>query len=315
VALTLMRSWSGTFEVDMSEAELERGEREAVEREKALMREAEQVEQIASGLATRIVALRSRVAGAASAPQTASLTAELSTIQVPETKRPASWAAAIEARVAALRARHAAHDALEQETSKRSKSLSKFAATAAHVEAMVTEAERWMKGAVEQRNALAKTVIRARAASDLERAMSGFESSESAPIPLTQVAAPKAQTAPTLVPSPAERRAHSRVSIETEVSMESDSNFFAGFAEDISAGGLFVATHSYQPVGTPIDLSFRIGRASINAQAVVRWVREVDDKNPDMVPGMGVQFTSLPAGAQDAILRFVESREPLFYAD
>jgi uncharacterized protein (TIGR02266 family) len=105
------------------------------------------------------------------------------------------------------------------------------------------------------------------------------------------------------------------VRLQTDVSIESDSNFYAGFSEDISAGGLFVATHRYAAIGTEIDASFVLGGIRIEASGVVRWVREVDDKNPGMTPGMGIQFSSLPEGAQAEIERFVRTREPIFYAD
>jgi hypothetical protein len=43
-------------------------------------------------------------------------------------------------------------------------------------------------------------------------------------------------------------------------------------------------------------------------------VRDVNDGDPEQFPGLGVQFTALPSDAEAAIHRFVQEREPLFYA-
>ena len=40
------------------------------------------------------------------------------------------------------------------------------------------------------------------------------------------------------------RRRHLRYAVELDVSMSSEHNFYAGFAENLSEGGVFVATHS-----------------------------------------------------------------------
>jgi hypothetical protein len=70
------------------------------------------------------------------------------------------------------------------------------------------------------------------------------------------------------------------------------------------------------PIGTQVDLSFSLPSGErIQAQGVVRWVREVNDKDPDSMPGLGVQFTRLEDDARAAIERFVASREPMFYAE
>jgi hypothetical protein len=65
-----------------------------------------------------------------------------------------------------------------------------------------------------------------------------------------------------------------------------------------------------------VDLHFTLpGGKRIDAKGVVRWTREVNDRTPDIFPGVGVQFTDLPAEAATAIRSFVSEREPLFFAD
>jgi hypothetical protein len=51
------------------------------------------------------------------------------------------------------------------------------------------------------------------------------------------------------------RRAHARCGVDLEVSLGSEHNFYAGLAENISAGGVFVATHMVKPVGELVELT------------------------------------------------------------
>ena len=112
------------------------------------------------------------------------------------------------------------------------------------------------------------------------------------------------------------RREHDRFSVDLEVNVQSEHNFYAGLAENLSAGGLFIATHKLQKVGSKIELSLRMPDSEEVFQIVgeVRWVR-LFNEHSDTSPGLGVRFTDLPAGASDAINRFLAQREPLFFDD
>lgn len=117
-------------------------------------------------------------------------------------------------------------------------------------------------------------------------------------------------------PAPQSQRVQQRVKMQAAVDFGSDNNFFSGFSGNISDGGLFVATVKHLAIGTQIDLNFSLPSGErIQAQGVVRWVREVNDKDSDSMPGLGVQFTRLDETAQAAIERFVASREPMFYVE
>ena len=108
----------------------------------------------------------------------------------------------------------------------------------------------------------------------------------------------------------------SRVRMQASVDLESESNFFQGFSTNLSEGGLFVATVQMLPRGTQVDLHFTLpGGKKIDARGVVRWTREVNDRTPDIFPGVGVQFVDLLPEAASAIRGFVTEREPLFFAD
>jgi len=111
-------------------------------------------------------------------------------------------------------------------------------------------------------------------------------------------------------------RSTTRFPLQTQVDLSSDSNVFTGFSTNLSEGGLFVATLSVLPVGTPVDLTFTLpGKVRIAVRGEVRWIREIDDRTPDVFPGVGVRFLDLTAEASAALHRFVASREPLFYPD
>ncbi|MEI9941461.1 MAG: TIGR02266 family protein [Pseudomonadota bacterium] len=124
------------------------------------------------------------------------------------------------------------------------------------------------------------------------------------------------QRADSLAPDDCVRREHERFSVDLQVSVLSEHNFYAGLAENISAGGLFIATHQLQKVGSRIELSLRMPESEEVFQIVgeVRWVR-LYNEHSDTSPGLGVRFTELPPGAAAAIGRFLGQREPLFFDD
>ena len=112
------------------------------------------------------------------------------------------------------------------------------------------------------------------------------------------------------------RREHERFAVDLQVSVLSEHNFYAGLAENISAGGLFIATHQLQKVGSRIELNVRMpdSDAVFHIVGEVRWVR-VYNEHSDTSPGFGVRFSELPPGAAAAIDRFLDKREPLFFDD
>lgn len=115
---------------------------------------------------------------------------------------------------------------------------------------------------------------------------------------------------------PAPKRSSPRVRMQAQVDFESEDNFFNGFSSNISDGGLFVATVNVLPLGTSVDVGFTLPTGErIECKGVVRWVREVDDRNPDSHPGMGVQFVDLEERSASAIEQFIQQREPMFYVE
>lgn len=113
----------------------------------------------------------------------------------------------------------------------------------------------------------------------------------------------------------AHRREHSRFHVDLDVTVGSDHNFYAGFAENLSAGGVFIATHKLKPVGSKIELAINLpDGVQLRAEGEVRWIRVFNEQS-DTPPGMGVRFDNLPEAAVGLIQAFLERRDPLFFDD
>jgi type IV pilus assembly protein PilZ len=117
-------------------------------------------------------------------------------------------------------------------------------------------------------------------------------------------------------PESANRRGNARFKVELTVSVSSAHNFYQGFAENLSRGGLFVATHQARPVGEDLELSIHLGQDDepICAMGKVCWVRDFSEHS-DVSPGLGVKFTNLSSDDEKKILKFLETREPIFFDD
>jgi len=115
---------------------------------------------------------------------------------------------------------------------------------------------------------------------------------------------------------PSQRREHARYKVELDVSLGSDHNFYVGFVENMSTGGVFIATHLLRAVGEVFDLAIHVpsSEAMISGTGEVRWVREYSERS-NVPPGMGVRFIHLEPGSLEAIEQFLARREPIFFDD
>ncbi len=117
-------------------------------------------------------------------------------------------------------------------------------------------------------------------------------------------------------PGGIERRKHCRVPMEADVNFQGLSNFYTGFAEDISCGGLFVSSYCLQPIGTQVDLNFTLPNGYVvNTPGQVRWLRDIRDPDDDTSPGMGIMFEGLKSEDKKQIEAFIRERSPLFFDD
>jgi uncharacterized protein (TIGR02266 family) len=109
-------------------------------------------------------------------------------------------------------------------------------------------------------------------------------------------------------------RTSPRFNIALEVGIFSESNLYVGFTENMSAAGIFVATHVLRPIGTSIEVNVLFpGRAEpVRLHGEVRWLREFVPGS-DQWPGMGIRFDGL-SPAEDALMReFLRKRDPIFF--
>ena len=87
---------------------------------------------------------------------------------------------------------------------------------------------------------------------------------------------------------------------------------FTGKCLDISGGGMFIETQADIPVGTLINLQFKLPDgpvSSILCSGEVTWVNRKPNPMKSHYPnGLGVKFVGLPEPAHKSILRFSEKQ-------
>lgn len=112
-----------------------------------------------------------------------------------------------------------------------------------------------------------------------------------------------------------DRRQQSRVSVKVGVTMNSDSNVYVGLTDNVSKGGLFIATYDLLAIGRTIELEFRLPEHEepIEVQAEVRWHRPESDPDNGAPRGFGARFVDLDDGDRERLEAFVEDREPMFH--
>ncbi|HXT95314.1 MAG TPA: TIGR02266 family protein [Polyangia bacterium] len=113
-------------------------------------------------------------------------------------------------------------------------------------------------------------------------------------------------------------RAAERFDLEVKVDLESDHNFYTGLTQNISSGGLFIATSAIRKIGDRITLQFSLPGTPdlVSVETEVRWIRENSALHRvDGATGMGVRFVNLSPVASAAITKFLESRDSLYYDD
>ncbi|MBM4355235.1 MAG: hypothetical protein FJ109_15865 [Deltaproteobacteria bacterium] len=152
-------------------------------------------------------------------------------------------------------------------------------------EALVSVAEeadssvRKRMDAVEVVRGRARTVI-ARRKAVVNRPPEGFE--ETLPFePLVEV----------LSSDPAERRRHPRGNLSIEIRLQNPHRLLAGSSENVSVGGVFVATNEAFELGSLVSLTLRLPNGlTVRADGVVSWIRE---RSSGTFPGIGVEFLAL----------------------
>ena len=117
--------------------------------------------------------------------------------------------------------------------------------------------------------------------------------------------------------TPTDERIADRKTYQIEVSGNSAHQFFTGFSENISAGGLFIATYQTLPIGSRFPISFRIPGVEheFDSTVEVRWLREYDESQPELTAGMGVRFLSLTSRESEVLTELVRKMDTIFFVD
>jgi uncharacterized protein (TIGR02266 family) len=113
---------------------------------------------------------------------------------------------------------------------------------------------------------------------------------------------------------PKNRRLAPRYAVAVEVTLESEHNFFTGLTQDLSAGGVFVATNSRPVIGERVQVRITLPTSPtpLDILTVVRWVRMRDLPGGGGKAGVGLLFVELSPEARRAIEAFLTQRESLF---
>jgi hypothetical protein len=117
---------------------------------------------------------------------------------------------------------------------------------------------------------------------------------------------------------PAQAMIGDKLHITADLGAQSPTNFYKGLSGNdiVDHGGLFVSTYMIPKIGTSIRLKVSLpGGYEFEADANVRWARDVRDASSDAPPGFGAQFTNITPEARQLIYRYVRNREPLFHDD
>jgi uncharacterized protein (TIGR02266 family) len=103
------------------------------------------------------------------------------------------------------------------------------------------------------------------------------------------------------------KRKAARLHHEIPVAYKSVGSFLTDWATNISHGGLFINTRKPLPVGTAVKILIQLPgeRFPSHLEGKVTRVTEFDNSH-NMVPGMGIEFTSLDQARRDELGRFVE---------
>lgn len=101
----------------------------------------------------------------------------------------------------------------------------------------------------------------------------------------------------------------SRIPIRFLVSFEIDSCFYVGLSENLSEGGVFIATRGVGSVGSRIDLGIMLpDQEPLRARGTIVWQRL---STKEALGGMGIQFDGLPAHERARIRELAEAQEAM----
>ncbi len=105
-----------------------------------------------------------------------------------------------------------------------------------------------------------------------------------------------------------ERRGSPRADLVVRVNYQTVDSLFSEFARNINDGGIFVETDTPQPIGTNVELEFKLPGADHPIEVVGNVVRSIstDQVESDGVPGMAIEFENLGADLREQINEIIQ---------
>ena len=105
-----------------------------------------------------------------------------------------------------------------------------------------------------------------------------------------------------------ERRATPRADFVVRVNYQTVDSLFSEFARNINDGGIFVETDDPQPVGTSVELEFKLPGAGRPIEVVGNVVRTVsaDQVKSVGVAGMAIEFENLGSDVRQQINEIIQ---------
>ena len=105
-----------------------------------------------------------------------------------------------------------------------------------------------------------------------------------------------------------ERRSSPRADFVVRVNYQTVDSLFSEFARNINEGGIFVETEIPQPLGTNIELEFKLPGADRPIEVIGNVVRSIgpDQVGSDGVVGMAIEFDNLGSDVREQINEIIQ---------
>jgi type IV pilus assembly protein PilZ len=105
-----------------------------------------------------------------------------------------------------------------------------------------------------------------------------------------------------------ERRGSPRADFVVRVDYQTVDSLFSEFARNINDGGIFIETDNPQPIGTNVELAFKLPGSDQPIEVVGNVVRTIDadQVEPDEVAGMAIEFENLGSDVRQKINEIIQ---------
>jgi type IV pilus assembly protein PilZ len=107
-----------------------------------------------------------------------------------------------------------------------------------------------------------------------------------------------------------DRRQSPRSEFVVRVNYRTVDSLFSEFASNINEGGIFVETDTPQPVGTKVELEFKLPGADQPVELAGLVVR-MDQGESDEPCGMGIEFEKLSTEVRQQINEIIRRLRPI----